>query len=233
MRRNPQAKNNRRIADELRRQGQHMEIVIEVRPRTTVLGAACLPRPAFPPWANPADISAGLIREENICSEIGALRAPFELSGHPGQGRQIDVIANADEDVGVFRHCLGHRQRAHQRYALHADTIAGRLNKAPHRTQEIGARIADSGAAMRSSLLHSDPVPAKKDCSSNIERSCCSWPCGKSSNLNIWRRFGPEPPARLLLDEDARNTVLKRELNLLPTARVSPPRRQSPRPLSR
>ncbi len=111
---------NRRSGNEPRREGDDVQIVVEMRPQPAVARTASDPRMALAKMTYSADVGPELVGEENVRTGVDPLS--FALQAAPGscEARKIDVVIDRDENVRIVRVPLLGRQRAEERNPLNS-----------------------------------------------------------------------------------------------------------------
>ena len=99
-----------RCRDQVCRQGNNVEVVIQMSSLTTMLGVAGGPRMARSPMADPTEVASVLRCEEDIGAEIDALCRALETPAGLRERPEIHGGLDRDEQVGVLRHELRGRQ---------------------------------------------------------------------------------------------------------------------------
>ena len=120
----PWPKFQRRRGDQFARQGEDMQVVVEVTAAAAMLRPAGGTRMTFPIMTDAAQITPAFVGEENVGAEIDSLTGSFEPAPGICQSIKIDGSIDRDQNVGVVRDCLCRRQRSDERYFLHARTVA-------------------------------------------------------------------------------------------------------------
>ncbi len=112
---NERPKFERRCYDQISRQSQNVQVVVEVIAATAVLRLAKGTRVTFPIMADAAEVTCGLVGEENVGTEVDVLSGALEAAASKRQLVKINCVIDSDKNISVAgdRFCCG--QRSHER----------------------------------------------------------------------------------------------------------------------
>ena len=106
-----------------------MKVVIEVLAAPAMLGETCHAWMALAIMANAAEVTSIRVGEEDVGGEIDGLGLALEAPASAGKLAQVHGGVDGDENIGVFRHRLGRRQRAQERNTENPRATAGRQSR--------------------------------------------------------------------------------------------------------
>jgi|SRR5688572_12706880 len=103
-------------------QADRIEIVVEIRPPTTMKRITGLPHtgPTVLPATRSTDVGASLVREEHISASVDALRVPLQAPGARGQRLQVGIVSDHYQHIDILRVRLRRHDRPEHRDSPHA-----------------------------------------------------------------------------------------------------------------
>lgn len=128
--------------EQIRLEAYDVEVVVEMRDGATMPRTTKGSRVALPIGANAAEINAFAIGEKHIGARVEpGLSQAFEATGKPGKARQIDVIPDRDEDIGVLGPGFVREEGAEHRDTLHSCNASRSENEVASELEERRAHF--------------------------------------------------------------------------------------------
>jgi len=104
-RHNRRPKFQRRSLDQTTVERHDVQVVVQKGPASTVTSVAGQPDsgPTLTPMADPADVRAGRIGEEDVGALVPTLRPALESTTGSRERGEIGIVIDGDQPVGIFR----------------------------------------------------------------------------------------------------------------------------------